>query len=1396
MVVVLLLLPTLCGGLIRGVAEQVFDEKFRGTLEVRELELAWRSPQKITDAVLRDPEKNEVARVTAVLPSILDLIGGKGTLHLHVDVDADLVADDHGAVNLQRAIEPRTPETPRAGKKAEEPGSDPLGMLSRLDAEVDIASRHLSWSDADTRKAGKPFQVLNLNAKVRVKPGQPLTVHTSGQVVSDTPGALEIDATLRGPIESGKAWPFGDVDAKVRVEGFPTAMVDGIGGLGGKLTEVLGPRFDLRLTAVGVNPQKGGVEIGLSSPRSSFDFAGNFEGGLLRSKDGSPVHLSLGVPRGFVADMMAPKLPAGVKIAWEESEKPWTVSITDLELPIPDAGALDMKGLAKTFEHLRCGVDVDLPAYVAVESEETRAAGVHAAVEGMRASLSVAPGEPMKVRVEMSLDTGSKGQFDATATIPDPWKSLTTGAIPPLEASVHIQALSTRAIDALAGQGGRLADAIGASLALTLEARTVDADHGSVSATVDCPRVKLTLRGAADSETILRCTGDQGLDFSWDPPAGWIDRQLVPFLPPGSHLTTRPGKVELRAREIVVPVAVTDVAQLSKILAVDLVCRLPGATWSSEGGSAGLPPVSLDPIELETKLAPGGDLTLTLRTAIDGGSGGRLSVDVTGHDLLHMLDPLHAGKDANGKGPLLDAKPWLDAKIGAEGIATAKLDLFAGKPGLLSGALGPTLSLSISGRSEGRAISGKIEASSSTTSLRASARLDGNQIVAAGEDGLHLALNPTERWFAETLAPYLPPGTTIALTDSNRPIEIDVRDLALTLPPAGPGTPGASAPAASSAMLEGLEGLACKLGVRVGGLRYSDGQTKALKSGMALRDLDLTVEVAPKKALLAKLSVQVDAGQQMEGGKLAANVSLPDPWFFLRADAPKIPPVDADIRLPSLPTASLDTLCGRAGLLSGLFGATADLAVGAHLASADAGSFTAAFTSSSASVSATAKLEKGMIVSADKPALDVALTLTQAWLDQQVGPLLPAGSHLSLPDGPDAKRALHLAVGELRLPLPQGALTADAFSAISMQLSASVPNLAYSDAKTAAAGTPALVRDLGFEVHVSPGKAPEAKLSAKIDGNPPGEIAASVRALDPMANLAGEKGLEHFHVAADASAKSLPTGLLDALAGQGGMLVDVLGPRLDFALHSDSISQADGTFTASMESDKASVRCDRGGMKDGILYLEKVQGKNEALLARAGLTPLFSERIIGSLVPALVNMEKPQGSDPVALSVDELRMPLGADLSKLDALVRLNLGEVSYRLLPGLTGMLGKGDATTVKMPEIKVPIQKGVASYDGLPIRIGGRDCLFKGTFNLVDKSFKLDTQLPLSVLGKNVNGKLDGLRGILDPNTMVPLELRGTWKSPKLGVGDEFLKKVAEDALKKQGGNLLDGLLKKKKN
>jgi hypothetical protein len=163
--------------------------------------------------------------------------------------------------------------------------------------------------------------------------------------------------------------------------------------------------------------------------------------------------------------------------------------------------------------------------------------------------------------------------------------------------------------------------------------------------------------------------------------------------------------------------------------------------------------------------------------------------------------------------------------------------------------------------------------------------------------------------------------------------------------------------------------------------------------------------------------------------------------------------------------------------------------------------------------------------------------------------------------------------------------------------------------------------------------------------------------------------------------------------------------------------------------------------------------------------------------------------------VDALALPLDGDLSKLDGLVRVDLGEVSYALLPGLKGLFGAQAPKAVRLPAFAVPIEKGIVRYEKLALPIGGREYSFHGSFNLVGGELNLGTSIPLELLGTRVSSELDKARGLIDGKTLVPIEIRGTWDKPRFAVGKGFLDDVVKKAL---GGALeqgLEDLFKKKK-
>jgi hypothetical protein len=209
----------------------------------------------------------------------------------------------------------------------------------------------------------------------------------------------------------------------------------------------------------------------------------------------------------------------------------------------------------------------------------------------------------------------------------------------------------------------------------------------------------------------------------------------------------------------------------------------------------------------------------------------------------------------------------------------------------------------------------------------------------------------------------------------------------------------------------------------------------------------------------------------------------------------------------------------------------------------------------------------------------------------------------------------------------------------------------------------------------------------------------------------------------------------------------------------------------------------------------------QGLSATVPLNPLFSQRVVGKLVPLLVNASKPQGAAPVALQMSAFTLPLDGDMQKVNGNVKLELGEVAYDLLPGLNDWLAKAHLDKAakqnfKFAPMQIAIKDGVAHYDSLPINVAGEQIAFKGSYSLVDSKLDLSTQLPLKVLGSAVGKELEGARSSLDPNMLVPITIKGTWNKPKVALGDGFVEK----ALKDVGGGLLknglEGLLGGKKD
>jgi len=459
-------------------------------------------------------------------------------------------------------------------------------------------------------------------------------------------------------------------------------------------------------------------------------------------------------------------------------------------------------------------------------------------------------------------------------------------------------------------------------------------------------------------------------------------------------------------------------------------------------------------------------------------------------------------------------------------------------------------------------------------------------------------------------------------------------------------------------------------------------------------------------------------------------------------------------------------------------------------------------------VSTTVRLKNNVLWIDDSTPLQVAVRPSAAMIDRYVGAKLPEGAKLAFAsDAPELK----VRAGNVQLPLdawmgPEAAKTAadgtpvvvplgDVIRRATTQLRVEMPALRYEQPPLAAGGksTPISLDSLALDAAIRGGQPAEFNFRGRLAGEQATDLALRASCddlgafVDGLSTEAGPPASAAMKVSGDIP--SFPTALADALAAQEGLLVDVLGAQMSLKVAGSWPSGAADPLRAEMTSPTASVRVEAS--LDGMVMRSQEGGGIDASVP---LSPLFSERIVGKLVPLCVNAAKPPGASPVTLNVHDFQLPLDGDLRKLNGVVELDLGEITYDLLPGLTNTLAplglqSASQKTTNLKKLSLPIKDGVVGYDRLPISVGGRELAFKGSFDLATLELNFAGDVPLEVLGKQVSGELEKAREYLDPKMIVPIQLKGTWKSPKLRVGDDFLKTVVKKAAEKAAENALKG-------
>ncbi len=1419
--------PSMIANTFKGFAESAFADQFQGRVAVGKLDLSWSNPQTIESVKLFDPSGAAVLEAKVSLPSIRALLGREKLGKIRIELSGDLSADDAGLTNLERAIAAKVkaaetksaPPSTTSTSTSSASSGDWRADAKKVDVEVEIVASHLTWSDAHTRAAGQPIRLENLNAVATLEHGERATMKLASQLIAGSPHPVKIDAKIEHPFELPSSATPPKADVQVNLDGFPSGFVDGLGRFGGKLTQVLGDTFDLDVHAAGTL-QAGDASIALKSPHADLKFDGRLEGGILRGSQTRALSIAFDPDAKALDTLIRGALPAGSSLA-RSSQNRLELDVDDLELPIARLADLEkshedpiavLTQTAKATIALELGDWSYRDAKLAGQSKSFELVGLHC--KARLGSHAAVPGvddawdEPGML--DISIGARSRGASNDDKSI-----QLETNA------AQLLGAMSGGALGEVANvQSGRAVGGceLKADLNAPLDlvgvwagesAKRLSEFGSSVHVTIDSevalaaqPGVRSQSFGVADlarldtiSSVVVECIDDShAFEFAWRPRlefqldlarngvgSVWIAWPIL-----RAHETGK-GMVKVSSDQWT--------GAISNPLRTPIVLNIDTGSIEAK--------VIEHFIGTEAKLSDRLGEWLAIKCDARGTFD---ALDAT----LRLESPLHHATVA--------AK-WHDKTLfeSGEGVRIeSKLDS-ALVDALLAGSLPPNAKLAM--RSSPQTVS--LALKKFTVPLAPwldrtpGAPLDLKKQLAGVELAAELALGDWS-WSDAALAKA---GARLDLKQLAAKLELHTKDGALATSTELSGRFGDDAASAFTAKLEADDALSLSevgakrafapLHVVVDAPRvpasivdaYAGGGGAIAKQlgaqfGVAL---DLHGAWKPKESIALQSTLGLDA--QSKPTKITIDATLADP--FAAQEHGLLP--DARAKLDVAGTQFLSALAPEAwrAIVADALGNAITIAVSNKTREKGGQDVSLGFDAPGAKIAFAGSIENQVLRTNAREHQDISVPIKAAMLDLVVGAKLPKGSKLALAKEGDP---FAISISGLELPLdawlaPKSADPKAAAQPVSLAaqldrmralVTVSVPGLVFTQPAAKAGDPPTTISISNLKldaVGIEPGKLVSAQMNGNVDATPPGTIDVRITGEHPFAFLPDAPATLKPAMHIKGKLAGVPTALVDALAAQDGLVLDVLGPSLAVDVAGSWPTVPGEAIQASLESSKAHVQM-HAESKESLLVSNGEKGIDASL----GLTPLFSQRVLGNLLPLMVDLKQADDSKRAAVTLRNFQVPLSGDLRQLNGQVTLDLGTISYRFLPGIVDKFSggaKSTASSTQFDPIAIQITKGVAHYDSLALPIAGKKMIFKGTFDLVTKTYKMSTKLPLAMLGKSALGALGKAADILGPDTEVPINITGTSSKPSFSIDDSFV----EDALKKAAGNALGDLFGKKK-
>ncbi|MFO0830902.1 MAG: hypothetical protein U0637_03555 [Phycisphaerales bacterium] len=1417
--------PRIAGGMAPGIVSKQAATLVKGAVTVDSASLSWSGPQRIGPIVWKDEAGQVVAKATVETSAgLLGLATGSldlGTVTLS-GVEANVSRAQDGTINIQSLLKqpPSGSTTPGSPARTPEPPSIPAGLKARLL----VKDLHATFTDHAAPGGTQEVSLRDATLDAVLDANKPLEIKLTAkaqQPGAGDPGSITLDvratnwAAPDGKVTPGKA----TLTAKGTISTLPVAMLDAIvppfikdaQGHAIPLATVLGPALTASIDANG-SLKDATAKLHAQTARAGMDGDIRIADGTLSDASPITIHATGAALKDALPALAGAAAPdAATRL---DALPDATLTLDQLHLRLPQGGQpMDLRGAAARVQIALTEVVgqtrmapaepiqvMRIAPLTALAETQDLAAGVHLTAS---TSATLANRPAGDVAVDMMI-TGLLDDKGAAAT-----------TTPLVSGTAKVRKISTAIAQPFAEPLGLdLPRDVGPTLDLEIKAAT-----RAAATDIDLSAEAQFLTASGGFTLSPTQIGTKSNDFAITMKRG--GGLIALFVKPETGLRVQPpqsgnGEVTLLIRALSIPreapaPGAAPVLRLDQ-MAGSLTATAAGLRVSRTASST--PPIDLSDLQVRAAVAPGKESTL----------------DISGKGT-------HANAPFSIAGNFAVTDLWTHA---ASGPATLNTDIKALRPaGRLQITDLPPAALALAqpappaakdappapdfaalaretfGSKIGIDLGIKRTEDAATTEVVA--RISGG----ASSTVNRFRLSPAELKGTENFAKLaLTPGLLDALLRTWKPefagklhlaaaAEVQAGLAPFSVPMQGL-TPqwDKAKPVHATVTIPGrvsLEGLASLLDEK-SSLRTL---TSAGLEGLSLEaDIPPAPFLAPAPANAAKAPLNATLrAAVLANGERTTNLAGTLAGDF--ASAAPAGPLALNLELSDIATAAAERALGQDALLTSVLGDTAKITLKATTDQA-------AQTTSAELIAAAPKLKaEGPIALRISPqALEVTksakwqCTLAPEWINQKLT-TPPAPNQQAKPPAFTVTSPVDLGLTIDRLVLPR----AEGGPTLAAALGIVIPriNAQSSDKRPAVLDNTTLTLTTQ-EGAASPTLAFRLNVASAQAGDSP--AATNVGLSGVIENLVSPQGaIDPARATVTAAGKipSLPTALVDVLAGQDGVLVEALGPMIALDLDARNVplkpapapagtqTQAGGTLKLNATSDRATLSA-QGSIDDSVLTLS--QPLNVSILE---LTDALAGRFVKGL-PAIGTIQKNKTDRPAMIVGENLRIPLSKDLSRLNGTVRIDPGEARFATSSLFGQLLDLAKVKTTgtigqKLDPLTVTLTNGVATYPRYRLPLGEFSIETEGTVDLAARKVDVITWVPLGSLTDQAAGlfkantgigSLLGKTPVLDNASMVPFRTKGPMDDPRTNAdlelfGKNLLKSVDPSKLLEQGLDLL---------